>query len=138
LLRLIKDVKDVGIEAETLAAFREAGFPNIEAYFPSPSDRKRVHTRRSTVALGYSLGMIVLSVALTLTGTVAAMWHMAPWVAVVLCAMTVISAGLLAIGIGHALPPESPAEQELKRRYREGRARTRLGHEGVQGGEGAK
>src|SRR4029077_17934505 len=36
LLRLIKDVKDVGLDDITLRSFQEAGFPEIDAYFPSP------------------------------------------------------------------------------------------------------
>jgi hypothetical protein len=36
LLRLIKDVTDVGLDDLALRAFQEAAFPDIEAYFPSP------------------------------------------------------------------------------------------------------
>ena len=38
LLRLIKDVNDVGLDDLTLRAFQDAGFPEIDAYFPRPSE----------------------------------------------------------------------------------------------------
>src|SRR6476661_8706907 len=71
LLRLIKDVNDVGLDDLTLRAFQGAGFPDIDAYFPSPSEQKSQHARRSRVALLYSLGIAGLSIALTLTGMAA-------------------------------------------------------------------
>jgi hypothetical protein len=75
LLRLIKDMKDIGIDDLTLKAFQDAGVPDIEAYFPAPEERQSLYRRRSNVTLGYSLGILVLSVALTLTGLVAALWQ---------------------------------------------------------------
>lgn len=38
LLRLIKDVKELGLEDLTLRAFQDADFPDIEAYFPAPEE----------------------------------------------------------------------------------------------------
>jgi len=46
LLRLIKDVHDVGLDDLTQRAFQEAGFPEIDAYFPSPGERASQHARR--------------------------------------------------------------------------------------------
>ena len=120
LLRLIKDMKDIGIDDLTLQAFQDAGFPNIEAYFPPPQERAS-HKRRSNLALGYSLGIVALSIALTLTGLVAALWHMAWWIGVALLTMVILTTALVIAVIAHSLPPESEAEKELKRRYLEHR-----------------
>lgn len=123
LLRLIKDAKDVRIDELTLQAFREAHFPDIEAYFPPAGKRKSFSQRRGRIALGYALVIAALSGALTLTGIVASLWHMAPWVALVFGATVTLSTVLLIVVIAHSLPPESAAEKELKRQYREQRAR---------------
>jgi len=116
LLRLIKDVNDVGLDDLTLRAFQGAGFPDIDAYFPSPSEQKSQHARRSRVALLYSLGIAGLSIALTLTGMAAAVWHMGRWIAFVLLASVALSVVLVMLVIAHALPPESDAEKALKLR----------------------
>jgi hypothetical protein len=126
LLRLIKDVQDIRIDDLTLQAFQDARFPNIEAYFPPPGERESLSKRRARIALAYALAIAALTVALTLTGIVAALWHMAPWVAEVFSATVALSAVLLVVVFAHSLPPESEAEKELKRRYREQRNRQRL------------
>jgi len=86
LLRLIKDVNDVG------------------------------HARRSRVALLYWLGIAALSIALTVTGMTAAVWHMGPWIASVLLGAVAVSVALMAIALAHTLPQESDAEKSLKLR----------------------
>ena len=121
LLRLIKDVNDVGLDDLTLRAFQDAGFPEIEAYFPSPVERASRHARRSRVALLYALGIAAVSIALTVTGMAAALWHMGHWIPVVLLSAVIVSAVLVTVAIAHGLPPESAAEESLKQRYRERR-----------------
>ena len=121
LLRLIGDVNHVGLDDLTRRAFRDAGFPEIDAYFPSPGEKASRHARRTRVALAYSLGIAAVSVALTVTGMAAAVWHMGHWIAVVLLSATVLSALLVIVGVAHALPPESDREKLLKLRYRERR-----------------
>jgi len=121
LLRLIKDVNDVGLDDLTLRAFQDAGFPEIEAYFPSPVERASRHARRSRVALLYALGIAAVSIALTVTGMAAALWHMGHWIPVVLLSAVILSAVLVTVAIAHGLPPESAAEESLQQRYRERR-----------------
>jgi hypothetical protein len=116
VLRLIKDVNDVGLDDLTLRAFQEAGFPDIDAYFPAPPEQKSQHARRSRVALLYSLGIAALSMALTVTGMAAAVWHMGRWIAFVLLAAVALSVALVMLVVAHALPPESDAEKALKLR----------------------
>jgi len=121
LLRLIKDATDVGLDDLALRAFQDAGFPDVEAYFPSPDESASQHSRRSRVALLYSLGIATMSIGLTVTGMAAAVWHMGHWIAFVLFAAVILSAGLLTIAIAHALPRQSAEEKSLKQRYREHR-----------------
>ncbi len=118
LLRLIQEMKDVNIDEQTLHAFQDTGFP-IEAYFPPSQERTSLYKRRTHVALGYSTGILAFSVVLTLTGMVAVLWYMAWWVGVVFLAIAMLSPVLVIAVIVHSLPPESEAEQELKRRFRE-------------------
>ena len=106
LLRLTKDVKDVGLDDLTLRAFQDAGFPAIEAYFPPARERASLRARRSRVALVYATGIAALSIALTVTGVAAAVWHMGRWIAVVLLATVGLSALLVTVAIAHALPPD--------------------------------
>ena len=119
LLRLIKDANDVGLDDLTLRAFQDAGFPEIEAYFPSSGESAPQHSRRSRVALLYSLGIAASSIGLTVAGMVAAVWHMGGWIAFVLISAVILSAGLLTVAIAEALPPESAAERSLKLRYKQ-------------------
>jgi hypothetical protein len=122
LLRLIKDVNDVGLDDLTLRAFRDAGFPDVDAYFPSPGERASQHSRRSRVALLYSLGIAAVSVALTAAGVAAAGWHMGHWIAWVFLFSIMLSVVLVTVAIAHALPPESDAEKSLQRRHKEHRS----------------
>lgn len=114
LLRLVKDVKDVGLDDQTLRAFQDAGFPDISAYFPSPRERVFQQGQRSRVVLLFSLGMAALSTALTLIGMAAALWHMGRWIAIVLLSAVVLSAVLVTLAIACALPPKTEAEKSLK------------------------
>src|ERR1041384_6181520 len=67
LLRLIKDATDVGLDDLTSQAFQKAGFPDVEAYFPSADESPAQRTRRSRIALLYSLGIAAVSIGLTVT-----------------------------------------------------------------------
>jgi MFS family permease len=121
VLRLIKDINDVGLDDLVLRSFKAAGFPKIDAYFPPAAIRTSMHQRGATLALSWSLGILTFSVALTLTGLVAAVWHMRWWIGVILMAVVLLSTALVVVVIAHALPPETDAEKELKKRYAESR-----------------
>ena len=117
LLRLIKDMKDIRIDDLALQAFQEADFPNIDAYFPASEDRVPLTRRRFNIVLLYSLGIIALSIALTGTGLVAALWHMAWWIGVSVLALIILSTVLVIVVLAYSLPKESEAEKELKKLY---------------------
>jgi len=131
MLRLRKDVEDMHLESLALRSFEEAHFPNVRAYFPPPHQRDSLKRRRVRITLGYALAIATLSVALTLTGIVATLWHMAPWVAEASLATGVLAVVLILVVIAHAMPPVSEAERQLKDRYRGqpgNEKREQLGH----------
>lgn len=119
LLRLIQEMKDVGIDEHMLHAFQDAGIPT-EGYFPQESES--LHRRRTALALRYSVGILVLSIILTLAGMVAALWYMAWWVGIIFLVMVLVSQALVIVVFAQALPPESAEEKEHKRRYKEHQA----------------
>ena len=102
LLRLINDAQEMRLENLAERAFQDAGFPNIDAYFPAAHERAPRNARRSRVALLYAAGLAVVSVVLSLAGFTAAMWHMAPWIAFVLLSALGLSVTLVLIGFAHA------------------------------------
>ena len=121
VLRLVKDMKEVGLDDITLQAFKEAGFPDAEAYFPDPRERKAQQSKRSVVALWYTLGIALASIALTVTGLVASLWYMAWWIGVVALVVALASTGLVAAVFMHTQTRQPAAETEAKRRYRDPR-----------------
>jgi len=102
VLRLTKDLIDLGIDDLARKAFKESGFPDIDAHFPPASTREAVLKRRAGVALRYSLAIAAVSTALTVAGLVAALWHMAWWIGSVLLVMAVLSAGVVVVAFAHA------------------------------------
>jgi len=126
LLRLVKDVKDI-IDDLTLQSFKDAGFPDIEAYFPSGPERESQRRRRATVAVWYASGIAGLSIALTVTGLVAALWYMAWWIGMVVLCVALVSAVFVVLMLVHGQPTKSEAEKELTKRYADFQARQKRG-----------
>jgi hypothetical protein len=116
LLKLIKDVTDVRLDDLTLKSFQHAGFPEIEAYFPPLQERASRRARRARIALAFASAIAASSVALTVTGTAAALWHVGRGMAFVLVSSVILSALLVTIAIAISMPPESDAEKALKAR----------------------
>jgi uncharacterized membrane protein YcjF (UPF0283 family) len=83
----------------------------------SPKARAAQRKRRATIVLRYSFGVLTLSVALTLTGLTAALWHIAWWIGIVFLAMAVISLGIVIAALATLGPRESPEDREQQRRY---------------------
>jgi len=118
LLRLSKDVDDVRLEDIALQSFEEARFPEARAYFPATGQRGLERKRRTRLTLGYASAIGAASLALTLTGMVAALWHMGAWVAEVSLGTALGCLVLVVLVFVHSMPPESAAEQKLKHRSR--------------------
>ncbi len=118
LLRLVKDLKQVGFEDEFAQAFQDVDI-TIREQVASPKTLETLRKRRTGFFLAYALGILALSVLLTLTGMIAVLWYMAWWIGVMFCVMVILSLALVIIAFVSSQPPESPEEKERQRRYRE-------------------
>jgi ABC-type multidrug transport system fused ATPase/permease subunit len=118
LLRLVKDLKQVGFEDELAQAFQDIDF-TIGGQITSPKTLESQRKRRTVFFLAYSLGILALSVLLTLTGMVALLWYMAWWIGVIFFVMVIIGLVIVILALVSSQPPETPEEKEQKRRYRE-------------------
>jgi len=118
LLRMLQDLKKVGFEDELTQAFHEVGFTFGE-HILSPTALESRHKRRTGILLGYALGILALSLLLTLTAMIAALSHMAWWIGVGFFVMLMISLAIVIVALANSQPPQSQEEKELKRRYRE-------------------
>lgn len=123
LLRLVQDLEHVGIatefenyEHEVRQAYQDVG-PAPQEPVAAPKPREAVRKRRTALALRYSFGILGLSSVLTAAGMIAALWHMAWWVAAAFAAMVLISYTIVNIAFVTARPPTSPEEKERMRRY---------------------
>jgi hypothetical protein len=90
LLRLAKDMKQLGLEELTVQAFEDVGFAVDEpssAPTTSPSNQKE----RTARVLAYCYTLLTLSALLTLVTVTAALWHMAWWIGLVFVAVALIS-----------------------------------------------
>lgn len=116
LLRLIDDTKRIGLETEMAQAFQEAGFP-VGDEVASPTAVAARQKRRTEMGLFYSMWVLNVSVLLTLIGLVAALWHMAWWVAVVFVAMLAICLAIVVAALSVLRPPDTPEARERQRRY---------------------
>jgi hypothetical protein len=94
LLRLVADLKHVGLEEIAAQAFQEVGF-TVENQVPLPDAPESIEKRRTRIVLRYSYALLAVSVLLTLVGMSAALWHMAWWISVVSVAMVVASQGVV-------------------------------------------
>ena len=115
LLRLIQDKKHAGFEEEWEQVLREMGLP-LEAKVAAPKARESRQKRRSGVVLVYALGVLVLSALLTVTGMIAALWHLAWWIGVAFLAMSLIGQGIVIAALVTLEPSDSPEKQEYMKR----------------------
>jgi ABC-type multidrug transport system fused ATPase/permease subunit len=118
LLRLVKDMKQVGFENEFAQAFQDVDF-TVGGQITSPKTLESQRKRRTVFFLAYSLGILALSVLLTLTGMIAVLWYMAWWIGVIFFVMVIISLVIVIVALVSSQPPETSEEKEQRRRYRE-------------------
>ena len=127
LLRLVQDMQHVEFGEEVAQVFQEVGFTAGEQVF-SPKALESLRKRETRIVLGYCLGILALSVVLTLIGMIAALWRVAWWIGVVFFAMTLISLGMVIAAIAASQPPGPEAGQKRKRRYGEEKTRQAKAH----------
>ena len=116
MLRLIQDMTHIGFSEEWARAYQDAGLP-LGEQLASPKAREEQRKRRATIVLRYAFTVLTLSVALTLTGLTAALWHTAWWIGIVFLAMAAISLGIVIAALATLGPRESPEDRERQRRY---------------------
>jgi MFS family permease len=117
LLRLVNDLKHLGFEEELELAFQNTD-TTIREQATSPKTLESLQKRRTVFFLSYSLGLLVLSIMLTLIGMIAVLWHMAWWIGVIFIIMVIICTVFVIVAFVTSQPPDSPEGKEQKRRYR--------------------
>ena len=95
VVRLVRDLKQVGIDDLTLQSYKDAGFPDIEAYTPPAAEREAQRASRLAAALLVALVIALVCTALTAIGLVAALWFIAWWTGVVALVAIALSAALI-------------------------------------------
>ena len=118
LLKLMQDLKPVGFEGIT-QAFQDVGLSPGENQIPSLTSLEALRKRGTRIVLSTTLGILALSGTLTLTGIMAALWHMAWWIAVAFLAMVLISLIISQVALVTSQPPVSAEEKAHRRRYRD-------------------
>lgn len=116
LLRLVRDMDRIGLAREWTQALQDAGLP-VDASIPAPAAPVAGSARSSQFALLFASNVLTLSALLIVAGLVAALWHMAWWIAVAFLAMLAVSLAVVIVALTLARPPESPEVKERQRRY---------------------
>jgi MFS family permease len=119
LLRVVQDVKPVGFEEGIVRVFQEAGFTPGEQQIPSLTTLEAVRKRGTRNVLYTALGILTLSGVLTLVGMVAALWHVAWWIAVAFGVMVFICQIIIQIVMVTSQPRASAEEKAERRRQGE-------------------
>ena len=123
VLRMVRDLEPVEFEFDFESEVRQA----MQSFGPAIGEQAQtapplrsleaVRKRRTRFALMYSSGILTLSIALTLAGMIAALWHIAWWIAVAFAIMVLISLVIVSLAVATAQPPASAEERERMRRY---------------------
>lgn len=98
-------------------SFEEMAFA-VGEQVPSPKALEAMEKRRTGNVLRTSLWILQLSCLLSLTGMVAALWHVGWWIGVVFFAMVIIQVIVITVVV-ISQPPRSREEKEQRRRSRE-------------------
>ncbi len=116
LLRLVQDMQRY--EDKLAQGFHDASVI-LGSDFAAPLAASSIQKRRTEIILLVSLGLLTVSVLLTLVGLTAALWHVAWWIGALFLLMTVISLGIVVVALSAVRPPQSQEERERKQRYAE-------------------
>jgi len=116
LLRLVQDMKRY--EDKLAQGFHDASVI-LGTEFAAPLAASPTQKRRTEVILLVSLGILIVSVLLTLIGLVAALWHVAWWIGVLFLIVTLLSLGIIIVALSAIRPPQTQEERARKQRYAE-------------------
>jgi MFS family permease len=111
LLRIVRDVKPIG--------FEQAGLTPGEQQIPSLTTLEAVRKRGTRNVVYTAIGILTLSAVLTLAGMVAALWHVAWWIAVAFGVMVFICQVIVQIVMVTSQPPLSAEEKAERQRQRQ-------------------
>jgi hypothetical protein len=94
LLRLVADVRNIRQSPTAKQALHDAGFA-LEAL--PPPEREAAGRRLDSVILRVTIGLMIVTVLLTLVGLAAALWHGAWWIAAAFLAVLALSLGIVVL-----------------------------------------
>jgi hypothetical protein len=103
LLRLVKDMEQLGLERLAIESFQEAGI-SIEGQVPPGEVQASMSRQRAQVVLRYSYAMLAVSVVLTVTGIAGTLWHMAWWIGVGFLGLGLLSVALITGAVASSSP----------------------------------
>ena len=103
LLRVVRELKDIRLEDELAQAFLDAGFTK-GAQLADAEALEALRRRRTQMALGTSPLVLALSVLLTVTGLMAALWHVAWWITIGFLAMLIVNVAVVVLSVAGLEP----------------------------------
>jgi hypothetical protein len=115
LLRVVRELKDIKLEDELAQAFLDAGFSG-GGHLADSAALEALRRRRTQMVLGVSPLVLALSVILTLTGLLAALWHVTWWIAIGFLGVLAISAAIVVLAVAGLEPRQLQRARDKKRK----------------------
>jgi hypothetical protein len=122
LLRMVRDMEHVEGELDLENEVRQV----IQSVVPAVGEQAAAsetlearRKRRTWTTLSYSVGILTLCIVLTVAGMIAALWHLAWWIAVSFAGMVLICLVIVSLAQAQSRPPTSKEEREQRRRFTE-------------------
>jgi hypothetical protein len=118
LLRVVRELKDIKLEDELARAFLDAGFSG-GGHLADSAALEALRRRRTQMVLGVAPLVLALSVLLTLAGLLAALWHVAWWIAIGFLGVLALSVTVVGLAVA-GLEPRTLQRARDKRKNRTG------------------
>lgn len=119
LLRLVQDLKPVKFEEGVTQTFQEVGLTPGDMQIPSLTALQAMRIRGTRVALRYALGILALSIVLTLAGITVTLWHMAWWIGGAFLGMIAVNLIIVLVAMLASQPPVTAQERAQRKAYRD-------------------
>jgi uncharacterized membrane protein YcjF (UPF0283 family) len=103
LLRVVRELKDIKLEDELARAFLDAGFSG-GGHLADSAALEALRRRRTQMVLGVAPLVLALSVLLTLAGLLAALWHVAWWIAIGFLGVLALSVTVVVLAVAGLEP----------------------------------